>query len=74
MKISRAIKKLQKILEKRGDLEIYVDTEAGTFPCHYVKIDGIFDSPKMLEEKHCYITLDGDVMSRVHPTKVNYAK
>jgi hypothetical protein len=70
MKISKAIKKLQKILDKRGDLDLLVDTEAGKFPCHYVDVEGIWETPKeILGEDHCYITLDGEVMARVHPWK-----
>jgi hypothetical protein len=39
MKISTVIKKLTKIKDKIGDVELIVDTEAGTFPVHCVTVE-----------------------------------
>lgn len=64
MKISELIAALANILNREGDVPIYVDTEAGTFPYHLVNVAGVW-----YEEsgKVCYLSMDHEVMQKVHP-------
>lgn len=82
MKASQAVIELQKIMAEHGDVELLVDTEAGKFPCHCVSIDKFYATPDPEDEKgfrkFCLVTLDPEVMQRVHPpswkTKLKFAK
>jgi hypothetical protein len=47
---------------------VYVDTEAGTFPCHYVDVEDVEQLEKDIDEgEPCIIGLDCRVMRKVHP-------
>jgi hypothetical protein len=63
VKISELIAALANILNREGDVPVYVDTEAGTFPCHMVNVEGVWYEES---EKACYLSLDHEVMEKVH--------
>lgn len=70
MKIDKAIKSLVAIQKKLGNVDIWVDTEAGIFPCHMVDIENIWPLTSDVSpdgKNYCYITLDPEVMKKVHP-------
>lgn len=70
MKVSKGIKQLSKILEKVGDVDMIVDTEAGKFPCHMVDIEKFFGQslpPEFGIPDYCHVSLDSKVMAKVHP-------
>jgi len=68
MKIKRAIYLLQNVFKKLGNVDILIDTEAGTFPVHCVDVRNIYAMDKKFTgESHCMVTLDEEVMKKVHP-------
>lgn len=58
MKLSKLIQSAQVIMDKYGDREVLVDTEAATFDCHMVEVKAVTmplrdesykEDPKLLE-------------------------
>ena len=72
MKISAVIAKLKEIKSYMGDVDVVVDTEAGTFPCHEVNVEDVLDNVDLVdagEKPICIIHLDHKIMRKVHPPK-----
>jgi hypothetical protein len=56
MKLSEFINKATKMLDKYGDADLLVDTEAAQYTCHMVEITGLYNNDE--PSKHYDITLD----------------